>query len=43
MTAYDASYVALAERAGATLLTSDAHLARAPGITCDVELFDAST
>ncbi|WP_420446884.1 type II toxin-antitoxin system VapC family toxin [Candidatus Poriferisodalis sp.] len=43
LTAYDASYVALAEQAGATLLTSDAHLARAPGIECDVELFDAST
>ena len=43
LSAYDASYVALAEQTGATLLTSDAHLARAPGIECDVELFDAST
>ena len=42
LTPYDASYVALAEQTGATLLTSDAHLARAPGIECDVELLDAS-
>ena len=39
LSAYDASYVALAEYAGATLLTSDAHLARAPGVSCDIELF----
>ena len=39
LSAYDASYVALAEYAGATLLTSDAHLVRAPGIECEVEMF----
>ncbi|WP_423923582.1 type II toxin-antitoxin system VapC family toxin [Candidatus Poriferisodalis sp.] len=43
LTPCDASYVALAEQTGATLLTSDARLSRAPGIECDVELFDAST
>ncbi len=42
LTPYDASYVALAEQTGATLLTSDARLSRAPGIECDVELFDVS-
>ena len=36
---YDATYVALAEIMGATLLTSDQRLARSPGIRCDVELF----
>jgi predicted nucleic acid-binding protein len=40
LTPYDASYVALAELTGATLLTSDAPLARAPGIRCGIELFD---
>ena len=40
LTPYDASYVALAEHTGATLLTSDVPLSRAPGIRCDVELFD---
>ena len=39
LSAYDASYVALAECTGATLLTSDAYLARAPGIECEVEMF----
>ena len=42
LTPYDASYVALAEQISATLLTSDARLSRAPGIECDVELFDVS-
>ena len=38
LSVYDASYVALAEVLGATLLTSDQRLARSPGIRCDVEL-----
>lgn len=42
LSAYDASYVALAEFTSATLLTGDAHLARAPGIRCNVELFDSA-
>lgn len=40
LSAYDASYVALAELTKATLLTKDARLARASGIECEVELFD---
>lgn len=42
VSAYDASYVALAEQTGATLLTRDARLAHAPGIECEVELFDSA-
>jgi len=38
LTVYDASYVALAEGLDATLLTSDARLARAPGPRCTIEL-----
>jgi predicted nucleic acid-binding protein len=38
MTVYDAAYIAVAERLGATLLTADLHLARAPGTECHVEL-----
>lgn len=38
LTAYDASYVALAEALRATLLTTDARLSRAPQITCAVEV-----
>jgi predicted nucleic acid-binding protein len=38
LTYYDALYVALASRLGTTLLTADARLARAPGLTCAVEL-----
>lgn len=34
LTAYDASYVALAERMGAALLTTDARMARASGPRC---------
>jgi predicted nucleic acid-binding protein len=37
-TAYDALYVALAERLGATLLTSDRRMARAAGPLVDVAL-----
>jgi predicted nucleic acid-binding protein len=38
LTAYDASYVALAELLGATLITTDARLSRAPQIMCSVDL-----
>ncbi len=37
VTPYDAVYVALAERLGATLLTADQRLSSAPGITCPIE------
>lgn len=37
LSAYDASYVALAETIGATLVTADLRLANAPGIQCAVE------
>jgi len=36
LSAYDASYVALAELLGCNLLTADARLSRAPGIRCPV-------
>ena len=38
VSAYDAVYVALAEALGAVLLTCDRKLARAPGVTAQVEL-----
>jgi len=39
LSAYDATYVALAEMTGATaLLTTDTRLANAPGIHCPIEL-----
>lgn len=38
LTAYDASYVALAEALQATLLTGDRRIARAPGPTCPIEV-----
>lgn len=38
LTPYDASYVALAEMLGITLLTVDGRLARAPRLRCPVEL-----
>jgi len=38
LTAYDAAYVALAERLGCVVLTRDARLARAPGLAGRVEL-----
>lgn len=39
LSAYDATYVALAELTGATaLLTTDTRLANAPGINCPIEL-----
>jgi predicted nucleic acid-binding protein len=40
LTPYDASYVALAEALGVTLLTADLRLARAPGIRCHVATLD---
>ncbi len=36
ISAYDASYVALAEVLGCSLLTADARLSRAPGVRCPV-------
>jgi predicted nucleic acid-binding protein len=39
VSSFDASYVALAELTGATLLTRDAHLARAPDLRCEVLVF----
>lgn len=38
LTAYDAAYVALAERLDCTLLTADQRIAAAPTITCRVEV-----
>ena len=38
LTAYDACYVALAERLGGDLVTGDARIARAPGLRCKVEV-----
>ncbi len=38
LTAYDAAYVALTEVLGATLLTRDGRIARAPGHTARVEV-----
>lgn len=38
ITTYDATYVALAEHTGSTLLTADAKLAEAPGPRCEIEL-----
>jgi predicted nucleic acid-binding protein len=37
----DACYVAVAEMAGATLVTSDGRISNAPGIRCTVELVNA--
>ena len=39
VTAYDASYIALAEGLACTLVTADVRLARAPAIKCRVEIF----
>jgi predicted nucleic acid-binding protein len=38
LTVYDAAYVALAEALAATLLTADAKLSRAPGLSCTIEV-----
>jgi predicted nucleic acid-binding protein len=39
LTVYDAAYVALAELLGATLVTLDVRLAKAPGPACPIETF----
>lgn len=36
LSAYDASYVALAEGLGCALVTADSRVSRAPGLTCPV-------
>lgn len=38
LTSYDASYVALAERLAATLVTADKRLTSAPGVRCEIAL-----
>ena len=38
LTAYDACYVALAERLACPLVTGDARLSRAPGLRCQVKV-----
>lgn len=41
LTAYDATYVALAEALDSSLLTADGRLSRAPGIRCAVTVIPA--
>ena len=41
VTAYDATYIALAEGLACTLLTADGRLARAPGINCQVDVLES--
>jgi predicted nucleic acid-binding protein len=40
LTVYDAVYVALAEGLGATLVTCDGRLARAPSLRCEIALVE---
>jgi predicted nucleic acid-binding protein len=42
LTAYDAAFVALAERLGVPLITCDAGLANAPGNSAEIELYEAT-
>lgn len=42
VTPYDALYIALAEKLGCTLLTTDARLSRAPGLRCRCEVLGAA-
>jgi predicted nucleic acid-binding protein len=42
LTAYDASYVALPELLGTTLITADARLSRAPQVMCAVEVLSGA-
>jgi predicted nucleic acid-binding protein len=39
--AYDAAYAALAEALETVLITADARLSKAPGLTCRVEVITA--
>lgn len=41
LTAYDASYVALAEALDCRLVTADARLATAPGLRCEIVVLGA--
>jgi predicted nucleic acid-binding protein len=40
ISAYDAAYVALAERLGVPLVTTDGRLAKAPGHSATIEFYE---
>jgi len=40
VTTYDAAYIALAETLDVALVTADARLSRASGVTCEIEAID---